>query len=295
MPHVDLQPDDRFSRAERGDERLKPKHLAAALLLHAVVLFGLFLLPRGAPPAEEALTVELVEESGSAGAAGGSAGGGGGGDTRHEEQQQEKAAETTERPPDVAPPRKKPRPPVPKAAPRVEEKPVEPVPARPEPEPPQTAALAPPPGPTIGPGEGPVLPSPGARSGSADQGPGGASGAGLGRKGTGAGAFGQGEGPGDDYLDRLRRWLAKYKRYPPDAIKRKQQGTVVVEFVLARDGTVLDAHIERSSGFPLLDRAVIELLDRASPVPPLPDRYEGERAKLALPIDFKLGFFARHF
>ncbi len=111
----------------------------------------------------------------------------------------------------------------------------------------------------------------------------------------GAGALGSGEGPGDDYFERLRRHLAKHKRYPPEASRQKQEGKVQVSFTLARDGTVLAAEIERGSGFPLLDQAVLDMLRNASPVPPLPERFTGERIQITLPIGFSLGFFTRIF
>jgi protein TonB len=115
-----------------------------------------------------------------------------------------------------------------------------------------------------------------------------------GASGTGAGVgVGDLEGPGDEYLERVRRWLAKHKKYPAEARKRKQEGSVVVEFVLARDGAVLDAQIERSSGFPLIDEAALDMLQRASPVPPVPPAYRGERLRIAIPVRFSLGFFER--
>lgn len=126
---------------------------------------------------------------------------------------------------------------------------------------------------------------------------GGAAGAGLGAEGAGHGAIGGGpvSGPGDDYLDRLRRWLSKYKQYPKAAQQQKQEGGLVVSFTIARDGTVLSPAIERSSGFPLLDDAALKMLHDASPVPPLPPSYRSDHASIALPVDFSIGFFDRLF
>jgi len=135
----------------------------------------------------------------------------------------------------------------------------------------------------------------GSATGTASAGPGGATGVGTGAAGAGRGALGNGKGPGDDYLDRLRRHLAKYKRYPPDAVKRKQEGTVMISFVLARDGTVLQAQIERSSGFPLLDQAALDMMHNASPVPPLPPSFTGDEAHLVIPAGFRIGLFDRLF
>jgi protein TonB len=120
---------------------------------------------------------------------------------------------------------------------------------------------------------------------------------GQGVEGAGFGAVGDGpiEGPGDDYLEALRRWLARYKQYPDDAVKKKQEGRVEIGFVLDRDGTVLDAWIERSSGVPELDQATLAMLHRASPVPPVPQRYKGKQLKLVMPIDYSIGLFDKLF
>jgi protein TonB len=94
--------------------------------------------------------------------------------------------------------------------------------------------------------------------------------------------------PGDEYLGSVRRHISQFKRYPAEALRAKQQGTVLVTFVLARDGTVLDARIERGSGFPLLDQAALDMLHNASPVPALRASYTGDRARLDIPVDFAI-------
>ena len=124
-----------------------------------------------------------------------------------------------------------------------------------------------------------------------------ANGTGTGAEGAGHGAIGDGpiEGPGDDYLDRLKRWLNRYKRYPEEAQQRKEEGQLVVGFTILHDGTVLDPQIERSSGFPLLDEAALQMLRDASPVPPLPASYRAARVGIDLPVDFKIGVLQRLF
>jgi protein TonB len=132
---------------------------------------------------------------------------------------------------------------------------------------------------------------------SAAGGPGAPAASGLGSSGVGHGSIGNGSanGPGDDYLRALQRWLERYKRYPPEAIDKNIEGKVVIGFTLARNGTVLDAWIERSSGAPIIDQAALAMLHRASPVPPLPQDYKGDELKLAMPVDYALGFFDRMF
>ena len=126
-------------------------------------------------------------------------------------------------------------------------------------------------------------------------GPGDRVGQGIGNEGAGKGAIGGGAGPGDDYLDRLRRWLNKFKHYPKDAEDKKQEGKLVVSFTILRDGTVRDAQIEHGSGVPALDEAALQMLRDASPVPPLPETYRPDQAAIALPVDYSLGLLHRMF
>ncbi len=119
------------------------------------------------------------------------------------------------------------------------------------------------------------------------------SGTGEGRSsGSGGGKKG---GAADDYLERVRRSLERFKRYPDEARKLKQEGTVQVSFVLARDGSVLSAQVTGGSGFVLLDQAALDIFNAASPLPPVPNYVEGETVKIGMPISFSLSFFGRIF
>jgi protein TonB len=117
--------------------------------------------------------------------------------------------------------------------------------------------------------------------------------AGRGSEGTGQGALGEGaEGPGDEYFERLRRHLKRFQHWPEES-GDDDSGTSFATFTIARDGTVRSATIERSSGYSALDQATLDMLRRASPVPPLPTGFRGDQITVTIPAEWKRGFFLR--
>lgn len=79
--------------------------------------------------------------------------------------------------------------------------------------------------------------------------------------------------------------LEKYRRFPDDARARRQQGVVHVRFRIDRPGRVLWSRIERSSGFAQLDRAALDTLRRAQPLPAIPAGRPDE-VELVAPVEF---------
>ena len=61
-----------------------------------------------------------------------------------------------------------------------------------------------------------------------------------------------------------------------------------VRFVLDRGGRLRSSEITASSGHPLLDRAALDLLQRAAPFPALPPDLTTDEIELVLPIEYDL-------
>ena len=91
-----------------------------------------------------------------------------------------------------------------------------------------------------------------------------------------------------DYLARLRAWLERHKDYPRSAQLRHIEGTVLIAFVMDRNGHVLTSRITRTSGHAELDRAVEQMLERAQPLPKMPDDMPQTQLSLVVPIQFYL-------
>lgn len=95
-------------------------------------------------------------------------------------------------------------------------------------------------------------------------------------------------GDARSYYAQLMAWLNRYKRYPSQAKKAKQQGVVHILFTLNRNGDVVKRSIKKSSGSTLLDQAALDMFDSASPLPPIPDHMQRQQLSMVLPVDFSL-------
>lgn len=80
--------------------------------------------------------------------------------------------------------------------------------------------------------------------------------------------------------------LNKVKRYPRTAMSRRQQGVPYIRFVLDREGRVISARLERSSGFAALDDEAASLPKRAQPLPKPPDHVKGDRIEMIVQVEF---------
>jgi protein TonB len=84
----------------------------------------------------------------------------------------------------------------------------------------------------------------------------------------------------------LHLHLSKHKRYPGEARNRGIQGVVTVNFTIDRTGRVTQARIVKGSGSSVLDDEALELLQRASPLPPPPDDTPDNALSFTQPFQF---------
>lgn len=74
------------------------------------------------------------------------------------------------------------------------------------------------------------------------------------------------------YID---SWIKKIERigninFPEEAIRRNMSGKLILNVTLDHAGRVVDSQIDVSSGFNILDKAALRIVNLASPYPPLP-------------------------
>lgn len=90
------------------------------------------------------------------------------------------------------------------------------------------------------------------------------------------------------YRQRLESHLARYRIFPAGARSAGREGVVTVYFNMTREGRVLDAWVETSSGAGDLDAEALSAILRAQPLPLLPQSWP-DRIDVSLPVTFRLG------
>lgn len=91
-----------------------------------------------------------------------------------------------------------------------------------------------------------------------------------------------------DYIARLASLLARHKQYPRSARRRNLEGVAQLTFTLNADGKVLKSSVTGSSGYQVLDREVVKMLERAEPLPRFPAGLNRTTMEVIIPIRFEL-------
>lgn len=89
------------------------------------------------------------------------------------------------------------------------------------------------------------------------------------------------------YRQAIMAQLAAQRSYPRRPLLAGYQGAGTILFHIDRDGRLLDAVIETSTGLKALDRAALALVRRAAPFPIVPAELP-DRLEVSLPIRFMI-------
>lgn len=82
--------------------------------------------------------------------------------------------------------------------------------------------------------------------------------------------------------------IGKYKQYPKIAQMRGWQGEAVVELLLDGNGKLKSKKILTSSGYEVLDKQALDMIDKAAPFPAPPEALRASSFSITVPIPFKL-------
>ncbi len=95
-----------------------------------------------------------------------------------------------------------------------------------------------------------------------------------------------GQAAKSNYIGQVLRRLRRAKRYPRAARRANITGAAVLRFVIARNGAVSGVTIVKSSGKDVLDKAVLDMVKRASPMPAFPEEMPNKSLTIKAPIQF---------
>ncbi|MEP3114639.1 TonB family protein [Nisaea sp.] len=90
------------------------------------------------------------------------------------------------------------------------------------------------------------------------------------------------------YFATIQSWLERHKKYPRAARLRRYEGTVAFSFQIDRSGSIMKRSIVKSSGRKVLDAALLDLLKRADPMPPMPPEIVGATFDFTTSIEYNL-------
>ena len=91
-----------------------------------------------------------------------------------------------------------------------------------------------------------------------------------------------------NYSNLLRAHIAKHKKYPRIAQRRKMQGEVVIEIQIRGDGSLISKIIQKSSGHKVLDKEGMSMMEKSKPFPVPPQALKDSVTTVVVPIAFNL-------
>ena len=149
---------------------------------------------------------------------------------------------------------------------------------------------------TIATGAPPQAPAPLSASAKSSPMTGGTSGNGpMGQAASGNGTGGNGAGLAGCldpvWMRAVTERVRQFFYYPDAALALRTTGVATMHFSVRRNGQIDRLELAKSSGDKGLDRAAADILRKAQPLPPIPERMHADRIEGDLPINFGVRSF----
>ncbi len=90
------------------------------------------------------------------------------------------------------------------------------------------------------------------------------------------------------YGQLFRAWLEKHKIYPRHAQRLRIEGEGILRILIDRTGRIQHMILEKRTGNRLLDKAALEMAQRADPFPPIPENDLRRELEFIVPVVFML-------
>ncbi|MEF2070125.1 TonB family protein [Consotaella aegiceratis] len=91
-----------------------------------------------------------------------------------------------------------------------------------------------------------------------------------------------------NYSGEILRRIRRAQRYPSQARRERAEGTATVAFTVSSGGGVSGVRLVRSSGHTILDNAVVDLIRRAAPFPPIPAAAGRSSMSFTVPVAYQI-------
>lgn len=88
----------------------------------------------------------------------------------------------------------------------------------------------------------------------------------------------------DNHLSAIRDVLVKYRKYPNQAVRLKQEGSASISFRLKSNGEVEDITVQSSSGYDILDSDALNLIAKTAHYFPRPPK----SIRITVPLRYSL-------
>ena len=96
------------------------------------------------------------------------------------------------------------------------------------------------------------------------------------------------------YFTNMRKAIELVWNYPIEASRKGMHGEVGLEFAIQKDGKASNVRVIKSSGYELLDRAIVEAINLASPFAPLPEGFGKQRILVTGSFRYVLSAYGTH-
>lgn len=90
------------------------------------------------------------------------------------------------------------------------------------------------------------------------------------------------------YKSQIAQELNSRKSYPPIAKRLKQQGRVIVQFNVTREGKILEAKVVQASPFKTLNQSARELVEGLKGLNPFPNEIKKTTWLFQVPVDYQM-------
>jgi protein TonB len=91
------------------------------------------------------------------------------------------------------------------------------------------------------------------------------------------------------YGHQLAELFGRVREYPRVAALRGWEGEVRLHLRIARKGQLLGVVLARSSGYEVLDRHAVAMIEDLPALPPLPGTLDASEIQIVVPISYRLG------